>query len=281
MRTSLDHLPQYTRERLAFIVHVLRETGPVEMIVLFGSHARGTQENDLDTGFKSDFDILVITKTAEVADDVSLWAKASERFLSMPKGWPDVDLIVHDFAFVNDQVKQGQYFWRDVLTEGVLLYTSGAFSFDAKRAPTPEQRKAQAERDFERFYTSAEQFFALHQDCIARGWLNVSAFNLHQATERFFAAFLLTFIAYMPKSHNIEKLAKMAAPIHPDMRPLLPRTEAEDERLFELLKKAYVDARYSTKYQITAEELAVLGARVRELGEVVGRVCREKIAALG
>ena len=281
VRTSLDHLPQYTRERLAFIVHVLRETGPVEMIVLFGSHARGTWANDLDTGFKSDFDILVVTRSAEVADDLSLWAKATKRFAGMPEGWPDVDLVVHDFAFVNEQVKQGQYFWRDVLTEGVVLYTSGAFTFDAKYAPTPEQRKAQAERDFERFFTSAGRFFITHQEHLARGWLNESAFELHQATERFFAAFLLTFTAYMPKSHNIEKLAKMAAHVHPDMRPLLPRTEPEDERLFELLKKAYVDARYSTKYGITAEELAVLGARVRELGEVVGRVCREKIAALG
>jgi hypothetical protein len=85
----------------------------------------------------------------------------------------------------------------------------------------------------------------------------------------------------MPKSHNIEKLAKLAAQFHPDMRPLLPRTEPEDKRLFELLKKAYVDARYSTKYRITAEELAVLGVRVKELGAVVERVCREKIATLG
>ena len=85
----------------------------------------------------------------------------------------------------------------------------------------------------------------------------------------------------MPKSHNIEKLANMAANIHPEMRPLLPRTKQEDKDLFELLKKAYVDARYSTKYRITAEELAVLGAQVKELGAVIERLCREKIAALG
>ncbi len=281
MRTSLDHLPKYTRERLAHIVHVLRETGPVEMVILFGSHARGTQENDLETGFKSDFDILVVTKTAEVADDVSLWAKATERFLSMPKGWPDVDLIVHDFAFVTDQVKQGQSFWRDILTEGVLLFTSGAVTFNAKYAPTPGQRKEHAERDFERYFTSANEFLVGVDLYLARQSNNLAAFMLHQATERFFAAFLLTFTSYMPKSHNIEKLANMAAHIHPDMRSLLPRTTQEDKDLFELLKKAYVDARYSTKYRITAEELAVLGPRVKELGAVIERLCREKIAALG
>jgi predicted nucleotidyltransferase/HEPN domain-containing protein len=281
MKTSLDHLPQRTKERLAFIVHVLRETGPAEMIVLFGSHARGTWADDRDTGFKSDFDILVVTKSREAAEDVVLWAKATERFASLPEGWPPVDLIVHDFGFVNEQLAHGQYFFGDIAREGVLLYTSGAFTLRANRAPTPEKRKAQAVRDFERFFVSAQQFYQHYEDDLPRQWFNLSAFNLHQATERYFAAFLLVFHAYMPKSHNVETLADLAVQFHPDMRPLLPRTEPEDKRLFELLKKAYVDARYSTKYQITAEELAVLGGRVRELGAVVERLCREKIATMG
>ena len=164
------------------------------------------------------------------------------------------------------------------MTEGVLLYTSGAFAFNTKYAPTPEQRKAQAEQDFDRFSTSAHGFVETADFQIGKRLNNLAAFSLHQATERFFAAFLLTHIAYMPHTHNIEKLAKSAAHHHPDMRPLLPRVEPEDKRLFELLKKAYVDARYSTNYRITAEEL---GPRVRELGEVIARLCREKIATLG
>jgi predicted nucleotidyltransferase/HEPN domain-containing protein len=280
MKTSLDHLPQETRDRLSKLVEVLREAGPAEMIVLFGSHARGDWVNDPATGYESDYDVLVVTRSREVAEDVALWGKATDRFADMP-GWPSVDVIVHDFRFVNEQLAHGQYFFGDIAREGVLLYSSGAFTLPAHRAPTPDQRKAQAERDFERFFTSANEFLSGVDFYLGRQNNNLAAFMLHQATERYFAAFLLVFNAYMPKSHNIEKLAKMAAQFHPDMPPLLPRTEPEDKRLFELLKKAYVDARYSTKYQITAEELAVLGGRVRELGAVVERVCREKIATLG
>ena len=280
MKTSLDHLPQEKRDRLAKLVEILREAGPAEMIVLFGSHARGDWVNDPATGYESDYDVLVVTKSREVAEDVALWGKATDRFAEMP-GWPSVDVIVHDFKFVNEQLAHGQYFFGDIAREGVLLYTSGAFTLSAHRAPSPEQRKAQAERDFERFFVSAGEFYQHYEDDLPRQWFNLSAFNLHQATERYFAAFLLAFTAYMPKSHNIEDLADTASRCHPDMRPLLPRKDPADKRLFELLKKAYVDARYSTKYQITAEELAVLGARVKELGAVVERVCREKIATLG
>src|SRR6185503_6377573 len=102
----------------------------------------------------------------------------------------------------------------------------------------------------------------------------------HQAAERWLTAFLLTFTAYRPRSHNLEKLANQAAGLHPALRAALPRAAGEERRLFNLLKKAYIDARYSKKYRITADELVTLGGWVRELGVLVERACREKLASL-
>ena len=45
----------------------------------------------------------------------------------------------------------------------------------------------------------------------------------------------------------------------------------EDRRLCQLLKRAYIEARYSRSYRITNEELAVLGERVKDLAAWVGR----------
>jgi hypothetical protein len=50
--------------------------------------------------------------------------------------------------------------------------------------------------------------------------------------------------------------------------------------MFEKLKDAYVKARYSKHYRISAEELEWLGARVEELGRVVHAVCSDRIAEL-
>jgi hypothetical protein len=58
----------------------------------------------------------------------------------------------------------------------------------------------------------------------------------------------------------------------------LPKADPEDRRLFDLLKKAYVDARYSMSYRITMEELSVLQERVIALGEGVRAACPEKMA---
>lgn len=50
--------------------------------------------------------------------------------------------------------------------------------------------------------------------------------------------------------------------------------------MFEKLKDAYVKARYSKHYRISAEELTWLGEHVEELGRIVQVVCSDRIAAL-
>ncbi len=55
MKTSLDHLSSRKHDELASLVALLREAGPVEMIVLFGSHARGDWVEDAETGYESDY----------------------------------------------------------------------------------------------------------------------------------------------------------------------------------------------------------------------------------
>ena len=90
----------------------------------------------------------------------------------------------------------------------------------------------------------------------------------------------LVFTGYKRKEHSLKKLHDEAAPLHPDIRDALPRTIPEDKHLFELLQRAYIDARYDKSYRITAVELATLGERVRGFAAVVERVCQEKIASL-
>jgi uncharacterized protein (UPF0216 family) len=58
---------------------------------------------------------------------------------------------------------------------------------------------------------------------------------------------------------------------------IFPRKEGKEKRLFELLKKAYVDARYKKSYKITKPELEYLADRVKKLRRLALKKCREKI----
>jgi predicted nucleotidyltransferase len=61
MKTSLDHLPETKRAILRDIVALFRESAPIEMLILFGSHARGDWVEDRETGYKSDFDVRSVS----------------------------------------------------------------------------------------------------------------------------------------------------------------------------------------------------------------------------
>jgi len=280
MKTSLDHLPEAKRERiLAMAAKICAEAPAADLIVLFGSHARGDWVRDFQTGYASDYDLLVVVDGQEVADDATLWRRVEDsiRPLAQPGG---VQLIVQDFREVNQEIRRGQFFWIEIWEQGIVLHDSKRFTLARPKAATADERKALAQEYFDHWYGSAGEFFIHYEDAASRGWNPKAAFELHQATERYFAAALLVFTGNKPRTHDLEDLGQHVAPLHPLLAAPFPRATDEDDRLFKLLKRAYIESRYSKGYRITAEELAALGERVRDLAGRIERACREKIASL-
>jgi HEPN domain-containing protein/predicted nucleotidyltransferase len=286
MKRSLKHLPKRKQRELADIVSIINEIAQVEMIVLFGSHARGDWVEDTYVEghttyeYRSDFDLLVIVRHTGLVRTYGIWNKIDARILR--GGWlkTPATIIVHEIDEVNKHLSKGHYFFTDVKKEGILLYDSGEFSLAKERPLTPDERKAEAREDFDKWFTSAKEFYEVYKFSLDKGWYSNAAFLLHQATESFYASVLLVLTHYKPKLHDIEKLAKRAAGLDPRFLPVFPRDTEEERRLFNLLKNAYIDARYKRDYCITQVELEYLGGRVRKLQRVTSKVCKEKIAGM-
>lgn len=92
--------------------------------------------------------------------------------------------------------------------------------------------------------------------------------------------FLLVETNYSPATHSIKFLRSLAEQIDPDLIAVWPRETKHDRRLFELLKRGYIDARYSEHYAITAEELGWLGERAEILRALVANRSKGKIEQL-
>ncbi len=87
MKENLSHLPQRKRHELARIVSIIREAAPqAEMIILFGSYARGQAvedtyvEDGITYEYKSDFDILVIVETNRTANSTNIWRRLAFEY---------------------------------------------------------------------------------------------------------------------------------------------------------------------------------------------------------
>jgi uncharacterized protein len=282
MKRSLSHLPKHKREELKEITSIITENAEVEMIILFGSYARGDwvediyKEGHITYEYKSDYDILVIVKDHGLVRKPGLWQKI-ESIINRSPVRPRAALIAHDIKEVNKALAKGQYFFTDIRKEGVLLYDSKRFELAKAQKLSPEERKQTAQEDFRYWFKSASEFLATFGFCFKRRSYRNAAFELHQATERFYMTILLVFTHYKPKEHNIDKLGKQVNNLDPRFLPIFPRSTPEEERLFELLRKAYIDARYSPKYKITKKELEYLAGRVKKLQRLTKEVCKERI----
>ena len=301
MRTDLDHLPPAKQRELERVVQILFEEfgdatamGTVDWkrqarilkVILYGSYARGGWVDEPHTakGYQSDFDLLIVVNNEKLTDRVEFWLRAEERLnreLAITKGLrTPVNFIVHTLAEVNDGLAHGRYFFMDVARDGIALYESDDTELHQPKPKTPQQALAMAREYYQEWLPSAEDFLNGCRDAQARGRFKKAAFDLHQATERLYHCVLLVCTFYTPHVHNLGFLRTQAERIDPRLVDAWPRDNRTDRARFEKLKEAYVKARYSKHYRISAEELAWLGERVEELGRVVQVICEERIAAL-
>jgi HEPN domain-containing protein/predicted nucleotidyltransferase len=286
MKTSIAYLPEAKQRELHAIVRMIRETfAGVDWIILFGSYARDQWvetlfPNGATYRYQSDYDILLVAKKKDL-DRQNKWYALQDRLEQAPEILTPVSLIYHNVNYFNARLAEGQYFFTDIKKEGILLYDSGRNRMAEARDLAPAENKHIAEGYFEQWFESAKAFFIDFRSALDRGSLKNAAFHLHQATEHSYAAILLVFSGYNPHTHNLRKLGMLAAIHEPGLKDIFPRNTKENRRRFELLKKAYIEARYSKQYSITREELQWLAERVEKLQEVAERICQEKIASFG
>jgi predicted nucleotidyltransferase/HEPN domain-containing protein len=297
MKSDLDHLPHGKQRELAHVVRVLfeefaeanarttdptKKAGRILKVALYGSYARGNWVDDPVGGYQSDYDILVVVNDERLTDVVDYWAAADDRLmrditinnvLTAP-----VNFIVHCLKDVNKQLEQGRPFFIDIVEQGVVLYETEGFAFAAPRKLPPEAARAEAQKHFDQWFPSAQGFARNAQYAINDNDGNLASFLLHQAVERFYHCTLLVLTLYSPKSHKLNFLRSHCEEIAPELIAAWPRDDKFSRRCFELLRQAYVNARYSPHYAVTAEELDWLGQRVAELQALVKAVSERRLA---
>lgn len=302
MKTSLDHLPGVKQKRLARFVQILREEfddklssatsgrrkrGRILKIILYGSHATGKWVEDKVSGYWSDYDLLVIVNDESFTDITDYWSAAIDRMEmeAMREGVPGFaampQVIVHSLEDVNSQLADGRYFFRDIVAEGIELYaleeTKGGnrkHALAEARDPDPGRAEEMAKDYYELWSGKARDFLKVAELTTKEGLNNNAAFNLHQAAESAYTCYLLTKTLYSPATHNLLFLRSQCETREESLREIWPNAKPYKRR-FELLKKAYIEARYSKHYAITTEELAWLKERVEMLLERVEGVCGE------
>lgn len=299
MKSDLDQLPEAKRAELAFVVDVIRKGfefaiarrtmprlrgGKLLKVILFGSYARGEWVEDPVGRYYSDYDLLVVVDREELTDVPEFWTKTEEQLLeelaSGRKLRTPVSIIYHSLDEVNEKLKLGRYFFMDILSDGILLFEEPGHPFDEPRPLTPAEALRESQDYFDEWFESARGFFDTARYAASQGRSKEAAFQLHQATERFYHCLFLVRTLYSPKTHNLNQLRQLTEAIEPRLKEVWPRSTKFERRCYELLRDAYVKARYSRHYLISDEQLGWLSERIELLQRLVREICKARIAEL-
>ncbi|MEC3947571.1 HEPN domain-containing protein [Sphingobium sp. HWE2-09] len=293
-------LPDAKRRELAHVVGIIRDgfarairhrtqpryrDGHILKIILFGSYARGDWVEDPVGRYFSDYDILVVVDHEDLTDIPEFWAKTEERLLEeLTEGKAlrtQVSPIYHSLEDVNEKLRLGRYFFLDILKDGVLLHEEPNHQFIEPKPLSSGEALREAREFFEEWFGSAEGFLDTARYAASQGRDKEAAFQLHQSAERFYHCVFLVRALYSPKTHNLNRLRALTEQFEPRLRLVWPTDTRLHKRAYNLLREAYIKARYSREFIIGEEELAWLDDRVTLLQQLVGELCLAHIAELG
>ena len=295
VRSEVDHLPPIQQGELVRVKQTLmgefaeaiaranqpwKKNGRILKIILFGSYARTDWVDEPENGYQSDFDLLVIVSHPDLTDVADYWYVAEDKILHDTAIARPVNIIVHTLDEVNQALSRGEYFWTDIARDGIVLYELPGSALAAPQPLTAADAYEMASAYFCDWLSKIDTALEGAAFYLGKGHNKDAAFTLHQATERAYICFLLVRTLYFPRSHNIKFLRSLAEDSEPQLIEAWPRANRIDRRRFELLKRAYVEARYSASYEIGNDDLDALSRSVRSLRDIVEMVSRRRLETL-
>ncbi|TAJ77705.1 MAG: HEPN domain-containing protein [Sphingobium sp.] len=295
VKHDIDHLPSVQQGELDRAKQLLmgefaeataranqpwKKNGRILKVILFGSYARDDWVDEPENGYQSDYDLLIIVSHPDLTDIADYWYVAEDKILRDTAIARPVNIIVHTLQEVNQALSRGEYFWVDIARDGIVLYELPGSALATPQPLTAADAYEMAYAYFSDWLAKVNDAIEIAEFCIEKGKWKDAAFTLHQAAERAYICFLLVRTLYFPRSHNIKFLRSLAEDSEPRLIEAWPRAARIDRRRFELLKRAYVEARYSASYEIDNDDLNALAQSVRALREMVETVSRERIEML-
>ncbi len=288
----MSHLPDEKQEELLAIIDAARRLLPVKMIILFGSFARGDWvedryvEDGITYEYQSDFDLLFIVGSEKIARKFHYTSSLENRITSGLKkrlhknNITPLSIIFHGMDYFRSEIKDGSYFFVDILKEGIILWSEREYLLAKPRKLFSSERLKKAELYYDSWFEKADGFFKVYRFAYGEEMLVNAIFQLHQAAEHYYMAALLVLTDYKPKTHDLEKLNRDICELDSRFKTVFSLDSKKERDLFLILKDAYIDSRYKLNYTVESSVLYYLSRKVQELQTVTAELCRNKLRKL-
>ncbi len=284
--TSLKVVPQPIQAEIQLVLELIikRVKQNLAQVWLFGSYARGDAINDCKedpvTGviseYYSDIDILIVVDGSNAIKQEKWWTRLEADIKQHPGITSSIHLIRETKYRLADALRHSEYFYLDVLKEGILLHGADL--------PLPKPVKFDAETHRSYAVDYIEQFY--HSVDVSKRGLELyyqskdyaaAMYCLHQMTERLFYTYLLVLTLYKPRSHKLDELREFVGANNKDIYSVFHLNDKQELERFHFLTAAYVDARYKNKYTVDPE---VLDKLIEQISQFQRWVLKESLQVI-
>ena len=288
MKKSIDFLPERKQRDLRELAALIRdEVKDVVMIILYGSYAANTyverderRDYGVRTIYMSDYDLLVVTKRRLGERESTVEARVRERFAAgkNDENLPRPQIINESISKLNDALTMGRYFYVEIVAKGIMLYDSGECQLATPGELDYAEIKKMAEEYYDDKFSDGLDFFKGANFYYQEENYHMTAFMLHQATESFLKTIPLVYILYGYKEHDLQFLIEKCKPYTLELAKVFPCDTNEEKRLFDLLRRAYLEARYNKKnFIVTKADIDALVPKIEQLCGIVEKVCKTRL----
>lgn len=292
MKNSIDFLPERKQRDLRELAALIRdEVKDVVMIILYGSYAANTyverderRDYGVRTIYMSDYDLLVVTKRRLGERESTVETRVRERFAAgkNDENLPRPQIINESISKLNDALTMGRYFYVEIVAKGIMLYDSGECQLATPGELDYAEIKKMAEEYYGDKFSDGLDFFKGANFYYQEENYHMTAFMLHQATESYLKTIPLVYILYGYKEHDLQFLIGKCKPYTLELAKVFPCDTDEEKHLFDLLRRAYLEARYNKKnFIVTKADIDALVPKIELLRNIVEKVCKERIAEYG
>lgn len=258
-------------KQLSKVIDCIAEHVNPEKIFLLGATVDHTQSENIFQGNMQPISVvreyqLLILPATDNNMNIGEWQDVVES--ACIQYTPVTALVVHLPVF-NKWLQKGHLFAHTVYANNCLVYDAGKIPLaEPGTYDLPELHKKLA-KECKEWLNRADEFMAGVEFYKRRSQFRLATFLLHQVTELTLMAAIRHKTGFKASTHDLDILLRYAIPFCSDDLNVFPQVSSNDNMLFKLLQRAYIQSRYNNGFTVKEQDFLVLQERVDKLLERV------------
>jgi HEPN domain-containing protein len=262
----------YKDQRMQLVEYVVKAY-PVEQLYLLGITINSRRTETLFTAtsatasYAGHYYLLALVKRK---DDYTLNC-IQDKIEQTVQHYIPATAIVLSICDFNKWLLQGHVFAKSVADKGLKLYDAGRIVLNEGTAVDEEVLKRENEQLVYNARMKVQEFIAGAELYCLRKQYNMAAFMLHQAAEQALRALIIIQTGLRINTHSIDKLMRYCSMFDYKLPDLFAKHNERDMKLYQLLQRAYIDARYRPDYSIKEVEIREIMEKVKKASNLTIR----------